>query len=81
MAKKEKKEKVKYYDDGRSIADMSGVRGSRLTNSARYRSGSTAKEKWETYWSAVKMMIPPMLVVVVGLGVAYMILYLILLLA
>ena len=25
MAKKEKKEKVRYYDDGRTLADMSNI--------------------------------------------------------
>lgn len=81
MAKKEKKEKVRYYDDGRSIADMSGVSGRRLPSRNPYRSSSTAKEKWDTYWNAVKMMIGPMLVVIVGLCIVYMVLYLIFLLA
>ncbi len=77
MGKKPKKEKVRYYDDGRTIADMSNVRGGgpRLSssNAAKYR--STAKERWKTYFNAVKMMIGPMLVVIVGLGIAYMIAY------
>lgn len=75
MAKKQKKEKTVWVDDGRSFADMSGIGGPRLS-----KSHSTAKEKWDTYWNAVKMMFVPMLTVIVALGVIYMILYFIMLL-
>ena len=69
-----KKEKVYYYDDGRTVADMSGVGGTRL--SKRYgRSHSTAKEKWDTYWAAVKMMIGPMITVILGICIVYIIMY------
>lgn len=73
MAKK--KEKVKYIDDGRTLADMSNVGGRRLPkrNSARPR--PEAKEVWKTYWAAVKMMFGPMMVVIVGLIIVYMITY------
>lgn len=74
--KKEKKEKVRYYDDGRTIADMSGVKDRRLPGGDPLRPRASAKEKWDTYWNAVKMMFGPMLVVLVGLGILYMILYL-----
>lgn len=82
MGKKEKKEKVKYYDDGRSISDMTDVHsGPRLSNNRNpYRPRPKAKEVWRTYWNAVKMMFGPMMVVLVGLGVVYMILYFIFLL-
>ncbi len=76
MAKKEKKQKPVWIDDGRTIADMSGVGGTRLSRGHSH-STSTAKEKWDTYWAAVKMMIVPMLTVIVGLCVAYMILWVI----
>ena len=63
--KKEKKEKVIYYDDNSTISDMSNVTG--LKGKPRFtqtpKSQSTAKEKWKTYWAAVKMMFMPMCVV------------------
>jgi len=70
-----KKEKITYIDDGRTIADMSGVSsGPRLhsNNPGRLRPGF--KEVWNTYWNAVKMMFVPMLVVVCGLIIIYMLL-------
>lgn len=77
MAKnKKKKDKVIYVDDGRTIADMSNVPGTRLSRDA-WRSHSTGKEKWDTYWGAVKQMFVPMLVVIVAICVLYMILWLV----
>jgi len=64
MAKK-KKEKITYIDDGRSFADMSGVTG--MSDGFRFsKTGTTSspKEIWHTYWSAVKFMFKPMLVVI-----------------
>ena len=75
---KEKKEKVRYYDDGRTIADMSGVKDRRLPGGDPLRPRATAKQKWDTYWNAVKMMFGPMLVVLVGLCILFMIGYLLL---
>jgi hypothetical protein len=72
MAKK--KEKVTYIYDGRTIADMSAVSGPRLNSRPKGLPRSSAKEVWETYWAAVKMMFVPMLVVIVGLLIVYMIL-------
>ena len=72
--KKEKKPKVKYIDDGRTIADMSNV-GYSYYNKGSSRS-SSAKEKWKTYWEAVKMMFIPMLVVIGIICVAYLLLFL-----
>ena len=48
MAKKEKKQKTVWIDDGRTVADMSGVGGTRLSR-GHSRSHSTAREKWDTY--------------------------------
>ena len=73
MAKK--KEKIRYIDDGRSLADMSGISGPRLGRSNPYKPGPSFKEAWKTYWNAVKMMIVPMITVVCALGVIYMIVY------
>ena len=72
---KKKKEKITYVDDGRTIADMSNVSrgGPRLGGDNLYRPRSTAKEKWDTYWGAVKMMFVPMLVVVCALIIVYMV--------
>ncbi len=79
---KKKKEKITYIDDGRTIADMSGVKsGPRLGDRNPYRPRPKAKDVWKTYWAAVKMMLTPMLVVIVGLCVIYMIVYFIFLLA
>ena len=62
-------------DDGRTLADMSGVSGGpRLGNSNPARVRPSAKEVWKTYFTAVKMMFVPMLVVICGLIIIYMIL-------
>ena len=71
---KKKKEKVIYVDDGRTVADMSNVPGTRLSRD-NWRSRSTAKEKWQTYWDAVKRMFGPMMIVICGICIIYMILY------
>ena len=68
-----KKDKPVYIDDGRTLADMSGVSGG-----FRFGKGSTrAKDAWHTYWNAVKMMFLPMLAVIGGLVLIYGIMYLI----
>ena len=62
---KKKKEKITYIDDGRSFADLSGVQG--MGGDFKFsKTGttSTPKEIWQTYWSAVKFMFKPMLVVI-----------------
>lgn len=78
---KKKKEKVVYVDDGRTVADMSGIAGPRLGNRNPAAPRASAKEIWKTYWNAVKMMITPMLVVITALVVIYMVMYLIFFLA
>ncbi|MBQ2244394.1 MAG: hypothetical protein IIV61_07820 [Oscillospiraceae bacterium] len=71
-----KKEKITYIDDGRPLADMSGVRsGFGLGRSGPVRPHRDHKAIWDTYWSAVKMMFVPMLVVIVAMAVIYMIAY------
>ena len=72
---KKKKEKIIYVDDGRTVADMSNVNsGPRLGNRNPARPRPSAKEVWNTYWGAVKMMFGPMLVVVCGIIIVYMVL-------
>lgn len=79
---RKKKEKITYVDDGRTLADMSGVTGGmRLHNRSSGRPRPDPKEVWNTYWSAVKMMFTPMLVVICGLIIIYMVLSLVFLIA
>ena len=74
MPKNKKKKKTVYVDDGRSLADMSGIQHPRLTKN-KYAPRSSAKDKWSTYWQAVKMMIVPMLITMTAIAVIYMILW------
>ena len=43
-----KKEKFTYVDDGRTIADMSGITGPRLGKRNPYSPGPSFKEVWKT---------------------------------
>ena len=72
---KKKKEKIRYIDDGRTIADMSGVTSGHRLYSASSRPSPDPKEVWKTYWGAVKRMFVPMLVVICALIIIYMLLY------
>lgn len=79
--KKKKKEKVIWYDDGSTIADMSNVTkiGQKPPSAKpkpQPRRVSTAKDKWRTYWKAVKMMLVPMCVVLLIIAVLYLLLML-----
>ena len=70
---KEKKEKVTYIDDGRTIADMSGVGQDRKWKSRPQSYPSPKfKEVWKTYWNATKMMFVPMLVAMGAIVVIYL---------
>ncbi|MBQ9929293.1 MAG: hypothetical protein IJO72_00710 [Oscillospiraceae bacterium] len=71
-----KKEKITYVDDGRTLADMSGLSAPRLTRNP-LKPAPRAKEVWATYWNAVKMMFLPMLAVIGALVVIYGVMYLI----
>ncbi|MBR2024577.1 MAG: hypothetical protein IKA02_02070 [Clostridia bacterium] len=81
---KKKKNKVTYVDDGRTIADMSGVNGMKKTpkNSDKFerldRPDSSFKAQWNTYWSTVKSMLLPMLVVIGIICVAFGLMYILL---
>ena len=74
---KKKKEKIVYVDDGRTLADMSGVGGSRLSRKPGQTS-SSMKDQWQTYKAAVKMMLRPMLVVITAIIIVYLVFYLLL---
>ena len=70
-------EKITYVDDGRRLADMSALRsGSRLHDRNPYRPKPKFKDVWKTYWSAVRMMVKPMLVVIAAMAVVYLLAYL-----
>ncbi len=75
---KKKKQKVTYIDDGRSLADMSGGSGQRhLRSSAK----GTLSEQAKTFFTAMKMMVKPMLVTMGIITVAFFIVWLLLKLA
>jgi len=80
--KKSKKEKITYVDDGRTIADMSGISGGRSTRDDDFvyhgkgQVGNSFKDRWHTYINAVKMMIAPMLVTIGFLILAFVLVYL-----
>lgn len=92
--KKNKKKKVVYYDDGRTIADMSGLYGAPSgddsdagsdNNSQGYsggmssqRPGKSLKEQAATYWNTVKTMFLPMLATLGILFGTFLILWIIL---
>lgn len=71
---KEKKEKVIYYDDNSTIADMSqvpGVGGKKPPANRQRR--STFGEKWKTYWAAVRMMLLPTLIAIIVITLVFLI--------
>ena len=76
MAKK-KKEKIIYYDDNSTIVDMSNVTKNGKPQPARPPTvKSTFREKWDTYWSAVKMMLLPMCIALSALAIIYLVIML-----
>ena len=74
---KKHKEKITYIDDGRTIADMSGVSGG-FSHRSRpsWQPRPRFKDVWNTYWSVVKLMLKPTLVVVGGLCAIFGLMYL-----
>lgn len=76
-SKKKKKERITYIDDGRTIADMSGVSGPRLSR-RESMPRSSARDRWRTYKEAVRMMFLPMLVTLAIICIAFGIMYLLL---
>ncbi len=76
MNKNKKKEKITYVDDGRSFADLSNVHG--MGGNFKFsKTGTTSSPKdiWNTYWSAVKFMLKPMLVVIGFLCILFLLTY------
>ena len=73
--KKKKKPKVTYIDDGRTIADMSALRGV----DQRYTGPKGGfKAQLQTYWNAVKLMFVPMMVTIGIICLAFLIMWLML---
>ena len=75
-----KKKKITYIDDGRTIADMSGVdRIGKRPNPNKLdrldKPSSSFKAQWNTYLSTVKMMVLPMLIVIGILCIAFGLVY------
>ncbi len=75
--KKKKKQKVTYIDDGRSLADMSGLGGGRSNGSLK----GSYSDQMKTFFSAMKMMVKPMLVTMGIITVAFFFVWLLLTLA
>ena len=73
--KKTKKKKTVYYDDRRTLADMSSLNGG---TAGGPRPRSSFKDQMKTYFSTVKAMFLPMLTFMGGITVVFLILYLIL---
>ena len=70
---KEKKPKVKYIDDGRTIADMSALSGV----DKRYTGPKGGfKAQLQTYWNAVKLMFVPMMVTIGIITAVFLIMWL-----
>ena len=73
-----KKEKITYIDDGRTIADMSGVSGGFFSKKRqKYQPSAPLKAQLATFFGAMKMMLLPTLVFAAALGVIYLILLLV----
>lgn len=85
MSKKKNKKKVKYIDDGRTIADMSGTSRPNVLlggtsggfNSKGGRRASL-KDQAKTFFGAMRMMFIPMLITMGIMTLAFGIMYIIL---
>lgn len=81
---KKKKEKIVYIDDGRTIADMSGIsrKGYTDPNAQKYgkpsRYHAPLKEQLRTFFDAMGFMLLPTLALVGMLIVVFLIMYIIL---
>ena len=71
--KKERKVKVIYYDDGSTVADMSGTRGGKRPDKLK----STFREKMKTFFAVMKKMVLPLLCTLIGFTLVYILMLLI----
>ena len=63
--KKDKKEKIRYVDDGSTVVDMQAMEDSRRRPGEKPYDPSakgTLKEQFRTYFAAVKLMFWPMMI-------------------
>ena len=74
MSKPSKKKKVKYIDDGRTIADMTTLSGG--YNLPRLQR-SSFKQRAKTYFQTCRMMLLPMFIVMAAICVIFGILWLV----
>ena len=83
--KKQKKEKIVYIDDGRTIADMSPVVESRKRGGTGERAPkretprrprATFREQLSTFFAAQRMMFGPMIVTIGIISLAFLLLWL-----
>ena len=70
-----KKEKIIWVDDGRTVADMSGVPGSRASSRDSSRYSASMREKLGTFFDAMGFMLLPTLAMVGILIVTFLIVY------
>jgi len=82
---KKKKSMPIYYDDGRTIADMSGLSGLKNHNrepgdnaDPSFGRRASFKQQAKTYFAAVKMMFLPMLAMIGAICILFLILYIVL---
>ncbi len=77
--KKSKKEKIVYIDDGSTVFDMSGLdetRKFRKRKSPYQRQRPRVFEHLTTYFSSVKVMLLPMIVVMGLVAAAFLVMWL-----
>lgn len=82
---KKKKEKIIYVDDGSTVADMSGVGRKPLRPMPPLHGGGPKRQPttragqiWQTYKAAVRAMVGPMLVMLGGVTVVFLLTWIIL---
>ncbi len=77
MAKeKKKKEKVIYYDDGSTVADMSNLSQKKPKILEREAPRYGFKAKMQTFFGAMRLMLVPLAAMICALGLMYAIVYL-----
>ena len=79
MAKKnkKKKEKIIYVDDGRTVADMSGVGRQKSAPKSGRQSGGL-KDQFRTFRDAQRAMFLPMIATLAIIALAFLIVYILL---
>ena len=73
---KKKKEKIVYYDDGSTVADMSNLSHKPANAPTEEAPSNSLKAKLQTFFGAMRLMVMPMLAAVLGIGLIYALMYL-----